>query len=55
MKLSRIILETFGLLTNIKIDNKYSFFQEKFFNQSKIKGRDNANPTFEHYQDSLLK
>lgn len=48
MKLSRIILETFGLLTNIKIDNKYSFFQEKFFNQSKIKGRMHANQlTFE--------
>lgn len=43
MKLSRIIIETFGLLTNIKIDNKYSFFQEKFFNQSITKGRMHAN------------
>ena len=43
MKLSRIIIETFGLLTNIKIDNKYSFFTEKFFNQSTTKGRMHAN------------
>ena len=28
MKLSRIILETFGLLTNIKIDNKNTLFQK---------------------------